>query len=454
MTSSLPLRDPDATDPRFMTRRAWWLIIANLLIPGAGPLLGGARRIGRFALAVWLLGWVALAALVVVWFTARGALLFALTTWWGLAVVSVAVFAIAVLWSTTMVVTLVQVRLIRVDAFARGLILLLAILLAIAPPFGAALAAGRINVAQGALNTLFGGPNAGLALPSDGRLNIMLLGGDRGADRDGMRFDSVSVMSFDAWTGQLTTIGIPRTTQNVPFAAGPMHDMYPDGYRDCDVDVCYLNSIYTEVTVRDYDIYPDAAAHGSDKGIEATRDAVEGALGLDIPYYVMVDMAGFAELIDAMGGVSMNVTERVAMGINDDGSPGWEPPSAWIEPGQQVLNGDHALWYARSRYDTTDYARMDRQRQLQDAVIAQLPAKLLADPAPVLDAISKVITTDIPKGEVGVIADLALKSRGRTDNVRLDLVPPRIDPEDPDFAEARRLVELALTNELPAVPTT
>ena len=165
-------------------------------------------------------------------------------------------------------------------------------------------------------------------------------------------------MSFNVFSGQLTTVGLPRTLTGFSFSEGPMQEMYPDNYDSCEVDACYLNSVYTEVTTYDYDMYQDAPSQGSEPGIEATRDAVEWITGLEIHYYVMVDMSGFAALVEAMGGVEVDVKERVGLGINDDGSPGWQPPTVFIEPGKQRLNGEMALWYARSRYETTDYARM------------------------------------------------------------------------------------------------
>jgi LCP family protein required for cell wall assembly len=288
-------------------------------------------------------------------------------------------------------------------------------------------------------------------MPTDGRINIMLLGGDEGEDREGVRPDSISVMSFDVVSGRLTTIGLPRTLTDFGFVDGPMKDMYPDDYSACNVDVCYLNSVYTEVTVYDYDMYPDAESKGSEPGIEATRDAVEWITGLDIHYYVMINMQGFADLVDAMGGVEIDVQERIAMGINDDGSPGWTPPTAYIEPGLQTLNGETALWYARSRYETTDYARMERQRELQDAIIAQLPGAMAQHSSAILNAVDEVVTTDLPKGEVGIVADLALKSRGRDDNVRLDLAPPLFEVDDvvPDYEYGHTLIEDALDGHVP-----
>lgn len=450
-TSARPLRHPDVSSPEFMTKRAWWLLAANLLVPGAGPLLAGNRRLGRAGLRLWLFWLYAIIAAVVLWFVLRSVLFFPLTTSWGLRLLAWVFLGYGLWMAVTMIETMRQARLIRVDALARGLVLVIALIATVIPVFVGGFIATQIGVVRTTVDNIFGGGSAGLKLPADGRINVMLLGGDAGEDREGVRPDSISVMSFDAFTGQVTTIGLPRTLTDFGFVEGPMHDMYPDGYTGCNVDVCYLNSVYTEVTVWNYDMYQDAADHGSQPGIEATKDAVEWITGLDIQYYVMINMQGFADLVDAMGGVEIDVKERIAMGINDDGSPGWTPPTAYIEPGLQTLNGDHALWYARSRYETTDYARMERQRELQDAIIAQLPGAMAQHSSAIMNSLDEVVTTDIPKGQIGIIADLALKSRGRDDNIRLDLAPPlfQIDGVVPDYEYGHTLIDEALAGNDP-----
>ena len=77
--------------------------------------------------------------------------------------------------------------------------------------------------------------------PSNGYYNFLLLGADSGLGRDSMRFDSISVVSVNAETGGVHITGIPRDLAYAPFADGPMHDLYPDGFgrtlfRELDVD--------------------------------------------------------------------------------------------------------------------------------------------------------------------------------------------------------------------------
>lgn len=454
MAKELPLRYPDTSSREFMTRRAWWLLGANFLIPGAGSTLAGNRRFGRFMLRFWLFNLTLFIIAAIMWFVLRGPLMFAFSTTLGLSLLAIYLFVVGALWALSTVDTLRLTRLIKIDPYARGLVAMIAIVCMMVPFFAAAWASALTNQAKGLVTSLFGGPSAGVTMPANGRYNILLLGGDSGADRQGRRPDSISVMSFDAMTGSLVTIGVPRNLERFSFADGPMKDYYGGGlYEKCDVDVCYLNSVYTEVEVYHQDFYPDAEARGSTPGIEATREAVEGITGLDIPYYAMVDMQGFADLIDALGGVDIEVKERVGLGINDDGSPGWEPPSTYIEPGMQHMDGEIALWYARSRYESTDFARMERQRQLQEAIIQKFtPANISGKIGPVSQAISKVVTTDLPEGMAGVFADLALKSRS-AGSQRLDLVPPMINIENPDLQFILGAVQNTLQQDPKATPT-
>lgn len=449
MTLTLPLRYPDVSSPQLMTRRAWWLLIANFFLPGTAQVLAGNRKLGRFMLSLWLGGIAAILALVICALVLRGPLLFVFSTTLGITVAHLVLLFYIAMWVVSGLDALRLVRIIKLEQVARPLIAIVGVVLVTVPLVFAAVTSQVANQGKSAIEGLFGGASNGIQLPADGQLNIMMLGGDRGDDREGLRPDSISVMSFNAFTGKLTTIGLPRAMESFPFAEGPMQDLYPNLYEGCAVDVCYLNSVYTEATISEDGIYADAAEHGSEPGIEAMRDAVEGITGLSIQYYVLVDMAGFTELIDALGGVDINVTERVGIGINDDGSPGWAPATEYIEVGQQHMDGSTALWYARSRYETTDFARMERQRQLQEAMVATMtPSNLLGKIGPVTDALEKVVQTDIPEGMIGYVGDLLLKSRSGN-SVRLDVVPPNFDQGNPDIPAIHVAVQDAIASDPP-----
>jgi len=432
MTSLTPLRTPDARSAELMTRRGWWLVGMNVLIPGSAQILAGSRRLGRFGLAATLLLWLLVVAGVVAYFVTPRFLFSVVTMGLPLVLLQVLLVAYAVLWVVLTIDTLRLARLVRARPSARPLLAGASVVLLVLTAGTAGYAAYLTGVQAGLVGGIFAtGPTAD---PVDGRYNILLLGGDAGADREGLRPDSITVVSVEAATGRATMIGLPRNLEDVPFSDGsPMQALYPDGYRRCNVDVCLLNSIYTEVELYSPDLYPDATDQHSEPGIEAMRDAAEGVTGLTIQYYALIDMQGFSDMIDALGGVTIDVKDRVAMGAGHDENNNPVPITAWIEPGVQTLDGFHALWYARSRYNTSDYARMERQREVQQAILKQFsPLNVLTKFQAVADAGSQVVKTDIPQSMLGYFAQLALKARDEP-VADLEIVPPLIDPAAPDF---------------------
>ncbi|MCU1416335.1 MAG: LytR family transcriptional regulator [Schumannella sp.] len=413
-----------------MTKRAWYLVVLNILIPGSAQVLAGNRRAGRFALGATLLLW-ALAILALGIYLLNRTILISVVTnsfaLWGL-VVLLAFYAL--LWIFTTLDTLRLVRLVRVAPSARGFVAGLSVVALVVTAGGAGYAAANAVSAIGVLDTVFSGGE--VAAPIDGRYNILLLGGDAGPDRMGLRPDSISVVSIDADTGKAVIFGIPRNLEQATFVEGsPLYGPFPNGY-DCGDD-CLVSYLYTYGQEHP-ELYPDAQKNGSQPGIEATRDAAEGILGLTLQYYVLIDMQGFADLIDALGGVELTVAEDVPYGANtyDDGSPA--PPAGVIKAGTYRMPGWKALWYARSRYGANDYVRMDRQRQVQEAMLKQFdPANIVTKFQAVAAAGAQVVSTDIPQGMLSHFVDLASKTR-KLPIDKLNFVPPEFDGVHPDFA--------------------
>jgi len=424
-----------------MTKRAWWLITLNVLIPGSAQLLAGNRRLGRFGLAATFVLWGTVLILTVLYFAAPAVLFTVVSTGISLWMIAAALVFYAALWLTLTVDTLRLIRLIRAAPSARAWVAGAATAALVLTSGGAAYGAFLASTAGSFVSDVF--VVAAPEPPIDGRYNIMLLGGDAGPDREGLRPDSITVASIDAETGAATLIGLPRNLEYVPFVeSSPLAAVYPNGYGTdgCEVDVCLINSIYAEVELYSPELYPDAKAAGSEPGIEAMRDAVEGVTGLTIQYYALIDMFGFSNLIDALGGVTLNVP--VAVPIHADET--FTTVAEWIEPGVQLMDGYHALWYARSRHDTTDYDRMQRQRQLQQAILEQFtPANVLSKFQEIARAGSQVVKTDIPQATLGYFVELASKTR-QLPITDVELVPDNgIAPEDPDYAYARELVAAA-----------
>ncbi|WP_375399764.1 LCP family protein [uncultured Amnibacterium sp.] len=441
------LRRPDLRDAAFMTHRAWWLVGLHLLVPGGAQVVAGSRRLGRFALAVWLLLWLAAAVAVVLWFVLPGLLLTLPTTGPGLTVLQVLLAAWAIFWLVLTLDTLRLARVVRLRPAARPAVTVVLALALVIGSGGTAWGAYLAGVARGTIGHVFGGTR--YALPAGGRYNVLLLGGDAGAGRLGLRPDSISVVSVDAITGATTMIGLPRDLDEIPFAKGsPMRTLYPQGYgtdNHCDVDVCMLNSIYTEAELYKRSLYPHAAAAHSSPGIEATREAVEGALGIHIQYYLLVDMGAMEHLIDALGGVTVHVRQRLPIGGGVTANGTLTGVHAWIEKGTHHLNGNRALWYARSRHSTSDYDRMRRQRELETALLKQAsPATVLLKFEAITKAGSAAVKTDIPQGLLGEFTGLAVKARSAKIHT-LELTPPTVPhPSHPDYAAIHRLVKTAL----------
>ena len=92
---------------------------------------------------------------------------------------------------------------------------------------------------------------------------------------------------------------------------------------------------------------------GIDPGASAIKDVAANLLGIPIDYFVLVDMTGFAEMVDVMGGVTVAVREDLVAPVynRDDGTH----VMATIPAGSQLLDGDLALAYARSRTGSNDY---------------------------------------------------------------------------------------------------
>ncbi|WP_350347333.1 LCP family protein [Agromyces sp. G08B096] len=438
-----PIRFPDTTSRPLMTRRAWWLVVLNFLIPGAPQVLAGNRRLGRFGLGATLLLWTLAVAALVVWLLWPTVLLTVATNSIALWVVALVAVFYAVLWVVLTLDTLRLLRLVKTAPAARGWLALATTALLVLVSGTAGYAAYFATTTSGFLSSVFvAGPTEP---PVDGRYNILLLGGDAGPDRDGLRPDSIRVMSIDAETGQAVTIGLPRNMEDVPFNEdSPLYQVYPEGYGSidgCEVDACMLNSIYTEVELKSPDMYPNAVAEGSEPGIEAMRDAAEAITGLEIQYYVLIDMAGFQQLIDSLGGVTINVPEDVPIHADET----FTTVAEWIPAGEQHLDGYHALWYARSRHGTSDYDRMARQLQIQEAVLAQFnPANVLTKFQDVAAAGAQVVKTDVPQSMLGYFVNLAGKTK-ELPIVDVELVPDNgFDPEDPDYEYARQLVQQAV----------
>jgi len=400
----------------------------TLVLPGSAQLVAGNRRVGRWALRISA-GLVALA--VVVGLTSyfwHGLFFFLGTTPWVLTWLRLALIALGIGWAG-----------LFVDAWRLGQPLTLSLnhrrwaiavngVLALSVASALLYGSHEVGVTRGALVAMFGSGEASNAV--DGRYNVLLLGADSGVSRWGLRTDSMTVASIDADTGKTVLIGLPRNMENFPFREGSiMAKQFPHGY-DC--SGCELNSLTTyaddhRALFKDYD----------QPGVEATIEGIEGITGLRINYWAMVNLQGFRDLADAVGGVTINVRQPIAIGKTG-------AVTGYIQPGVQKLTGDKLLWYARSRATSDDYSRMARQKCVMAAMLQQVsPTDVVKHFDSIASAGRAMFKTSIPTSEVGTFVDLALKAR-KQKVATVSLVPPAINTGHPDIAKAHGLVADAI----------
>ena len=418
-----------------MATRAWWLVGFNILIPGSAQLLAGNRKLGRFGVRLTFSLWALAIIAIALYFLAPRAIYGVASNTIALTLVQIVLVVYAVLWLALTLDTLRLTNLVRATPSVRPFVAGLAVVVMVICVGGAGYAAMLTGVLRSTVSDLF--VSGDYADPVDGQYNILLLGGDAGPDRMGLRPDSISVVSVNADTGAATMIGVPRNFERAIFSEGsPLWTPFPDGY-DCGDD-CLINYLYTYGEEHP-ELYPDAVANGSSPGVEATRDAVAGVTGLTLQYFVVIDMQGFADLVDSLGGVTIDVPAVTNIAPIEATEPYFT-----LEAGSQHMDGGTALWYARSRYETTDYERMERQRQVQEAIVTQFtPANVLSKFQGIASAGVQVINTDVPKSMLPAFLDLATQARVLP-ITKLELVPGVVETVYPDFAVIHALVQSTL----------
>jgi LCP family protein required for cell wall assembly len=244
------------------------------------------------------------------------------------------------------------------------------------------------------------------------RLNVLLLGGDGGEGRTGIRPDTQIVASIDTVTGATTLISLPRNLLNVPFPAdSPLAEIYSDGFRGPgDVGEWMLNAVYRNVPAA----HPEVFEGATNPGADANKWAVEGALGIDIDYYALVNLDGFEAIVDALGGIVVDVPRDIPYGNKSLPDGSCTKANGYIYAGpNQTLDGFHALWFARSRCGSDDYDRMARQRCVMNAIVAKAdPATLLTQYQALAAATKDIVFTDIPENLFPPLLELLIKVKG------------------------------------------
>ena len=150
------------------------------------------------------------------------------------------------------------------------------------------------------------------------------------------------------------------------------------------------------------------------RAAQSTVDVVGEITGLDINQSVVINLRGFRALVDAMGGVDVNVQQRVCVECHTSSTGGdrlhRRQAASTSSPGLQHLDGKHALWYARSRAGSDDFSRMRRQRCVAGALMQQAdPVGLLQSYPQLAKVVKNNVSIDIPRDELSAWVDLALR---------------------------------------------
>ena len=391
--------------------------VLSLLLPGAGQLYVGARRRGLILLGITAL--VVLGFFFSVWLT--------VDAFWGidrkllvtllvldLALLAFRVFAVADVWRGGVAGLAVLVALAAAPHVAAGYLAVrgysvLENVFAEEEPCGAACDRGSVLLShvvvplpewvprdawEWALVERLG-PGEVAPLEADARVlagakpaktkpwtTILLLGTDEGPGNWGARTDTIILAAIQHGTGRAAAFGIPRNLAQVPLGAGAKAFKEP------------LNALY-------------GRSGGGEQGTTALKLAVSNLLGIRVDYYAMVNLLGFADLVDALGGVEIAVKERL---VDEVTRPAWgEPkPSIDVVPGRTYrFYGREALAYVRSRKASSDYTRMTRQRCFLSAMADQLdPVSVLLHFGSLAKTIETNVHTDVPLNRLPSLVEL------------------------------------------------
>lgn len=263
-------------------------------------------------------------------------------------------------------------------------------------------------------------PNAGQPV------NLLLLGSDErdgeneaiGGYADGMRSDTSIVAHISADRTRVELISIPRDSLvDIPSCT------MSDGSTTRAQSNAMFNSAFSIGADNGGDIASAAAC---------TWNTVQANTGVPINHFVVVDFAGFTNMIDAIGGVEMCIP-------NDMSAP---KAGLYLSAGNQRLDGTQALAFARARTgvgvgDGSDTNRLGRQQELLAAVMRELLTKnLLTDVTQLirfLDQATASLSVDSGFSSISDMAALAYSLRGiSSDNISFMTIPFAAAPSDPN----------------------
>ncbi|MGW5237351.1 LCP family protein [Monashia sp. NPDC004114] len=489
------MTQPDAHDPAPQTRnalrrqsiaafrRALGLTALGTILPGAGLTQTRSRKAGWTLLAITILG-IAAAAYYVFTTGVTNVALSLLARPSALQALTIGSIAGGLLWCGSIILTAVRSRPARLDRTRTVILAGFTTLMVSAVAAGCFKVAEYAAMTQSTITTVFDTTPDLPVLPGHGtpaaenedpwagqsRVNILLLGSDAGVGRTGTRTDSMIVASIDTKTGRTALISLPRNLLRAPLPKNsPLRGLYPSGvygapscYRlqrdPSHSDYCSLNAVWTEADQWHAD-HPGSYAGVRVPGRQEIRDVIQEIVGLRIDHIVVIDLKGFQQLVDAMGGIYIDVKPSgtglpLPIEGHSDGHGGVVGETGFFKTGYQHLNGYYALWYARTRAADDDYFRQQRQRCVIKAIVNQVnPARMLGEYPRLLQIARDNIYTDIPAQSLPAFVDLIERVQKSTITSVALTAAQGIDSSDPDYARIRRLVDKGVTAPVPPKPS-
>jgi len=216
-----------------------------------------------------------------------------------------------------------------------------------------------------------------------GTINILLLGNDRRPGESVARTDVMMIASIFPDVPSVSLISIPRDY----YAWIPTWGLDK-------INTAYLRARTTG--------YPGG-------GPALVKATVEYNFGLPIHYYAMVDFNSYRSIVDAVGGVDVVVECGFHDTYPDDESPTGQTDID-LEPGVHHLDGKYALWYVRSRWNTSDFDRHRRQQQVIHAILeSALNQNMLARIPELWGVYQESVETDMGLTDMLALAPLAVR---------------------------------------------
>lgn len=457
--------------------RALGLTALGTALPGAGLTQTRSRVIGWVLVALALLSAAGL-AWVVLTRGLRTTVLDVVASPGTLQTIAIVFVVAGIVWCASIILTALRTRPARLDRGRTRVLAAFTTLMVFGVAAGSFKAAEYTTITKDTVTEVF---SATPALPGVGatvaqgddpwaeqaRVNILMLGSDAGKNREGVRTDSMIVASIDTKSGRTTLISLPRNLLKAPLAPNsPLRERYrsgsfgqPDSSCAQGPGQCMLTNLWQEAEVYKTEhptSYPGDPAPG--------RTEIQGTIaeitGLKLDQTVIIDLKGFEQLIDAMGGLDVNVKlsgngDRLTIGGEHDASGRLFGVKGYFDPGQQHLDGFHALWYARTRAADSDTYRQARQRCVVQDIVAQVnPASMVSKYPEIAKILKSNIYTDIPAQNLSAFVDLVERVQGSTISSVSLTQDDKVYSGDPDYALIRLLIQKGIAPPTPTPSTT